>query len=142
MMKAARIHGFGGPEVIRLEEIARPSPKETQILIKVAASSLNHIDLSLRAGVGKFLTQFQLPKTLGFDLVGEIAECGPGVTAFLPGERVAGMTGLAAGGAAEYCCIDQSKATLLPGSIGWAEAAEAHRYFEAESVPGKVVLLA
>ncbi|CAN5280160.1 NAD(P)-dependent alcohol dehydrogenase [soil metagenome] len=122
-MKAARIHDFGGPEAIRIEEVERPRPKERQILIKVGASSLNHIDLSLRSGEMKVLTRFQLPKTLGFDLAGEVVECGVGVTSFLPGDRVAGMTGLGAGAAADFCCIEQNQATLVPGGVAWAEAA-------------------
>ena len=122
-MKAARIHQFGGPEVIQIDHIERPRPKGSQILLKVGASSLNHIDLSLRSGELKFLTQFQMPKTIGFDVAGEIVECGPAVTGFLPGERVAAMTGLAAGGAAEYCCVEQESAARVPDGVGWADAA-------------------
>jgi NADPH:quinone reductase-like Zn-dependent oxidoreductase len=122
-MKAARIHQFGGPERVRIDEIDRPRPKQRQILLKVGASSLNHIDLSVRAGELRFLNRFQMPMTLGFDVAGEIVECGAGVTAFLPGERVAAMTGLAAGGAAEYCCVSQDQAARLPEGISWADAA-------------------
>jgi NADPH:quinone reductase-like Zn-dependent oxidoreductase len=122
-MKAARIHQFGGPDVIQIDEIERPRPQGSQLLLRVAGSSLNHIDLSLRAGELKFLTQFQMPKTLGFDVVGEVVECGPAVTSFLPGDRVAAMTGVAAGGAAEFCCVAQNSATLVPDAVGWADAA-------------------
>ena len=124
-MKAARIHNYGEAEVIRLDEIERPRPGEKQIVIKMRGSSLNHVDLSVRAGELKLITQFQLPKTLGFDLVGEVAECGAGVTSFLKGQRVAAMTGMAAGGAAEYCCVDQDQAARLPEGLEWAEAAAA-----------------
>jgi len=122
-MKAARIHQFGGPERVRIDEIDRPRPKARQILLKVGAGSLNHIDLSVRAGELKFLNHFQMPMTLGFDVAGEIVECGAGVTSFLAGERVAAMTGLAAGGAAEYCCVNQNQAARLPDGIAWADAA-------------------
>lgn len=122
-MKAARIHNFGDAEVIRVEEASRPRPSSKQILVKVAASSLNHIDLSLRQGEMKALTRFQLPKTLGFDLTGEVVECGSAVTSFWTGDRVAAMTGLAAGAAAEYCCVDQDNAVRLPDGIDWVDGA-------------------
>jgi NADPH:quinone reductase-like Zn-dependent oxidoreductase len=121
-MKAAQIRSFGGPEVIQMEEVPRPRPGPNEVVVRVGASSINHIDSSVRAGELKLLTQFQLPKTLGFDLAGEIVECGSGVTAFLPGERVAGMTGFGAG-SAEYCSVDQSQLTVLPPRIEWADAA-------------------
>ena len=122
-MKAVRIHEFGDPDVIRIDDIDRPRPREKQILVKVAGSSVNPVDLSLRSGEMKLIAQFQLPKTLGFELAGEIVECGSGVTSFLPGDRVVAMTGMAASAAAEYCCVDQENATLLPDELAWPEAA-------------------
>jgi len=122
-MKAARIHSFGDPEVILIDEIPPPQPKENQVLLKVAASSLNHIDLSIRAGEMKLLTQFKMPRTLGFDVAGEVMACGAGVTSFLPGDRVAGMTGLSSGGAAEFCCIRQSQVTRVPDAVSLLDAA-------------------
>jgi NADPH:quinone reductase len=123
MMKMARIHGFGGPEMVQVDEVARPVPRERQVLLKVGACSLNHIDLSLRRGELKVPARLLLPRPFGFDVAGEVVECGAGVTGFLVGDRVAGMTSWAAGGSADYCRLHQSHAALLPDGIGWAEAA-------------------
>ncbi len=90
---------------------------------QVAASSLNHIDLSVRAGELKMLTRFKMPRTLGFDVAGEVMACGAGVTSFLPGDRVAGMTGLSSGGAAEFCCIRQSQVARVPDEVTLVDAA-------------------
>lgn len=122
-MKAARIHGFGGSEVVRVDDLPPPRPNEKQVLVKVGATSLNHIDLSLRRGELKVVTAFQLPRSFGFDVAGEVVECGAGVTGFLPGDRVAGMCGFAAGGAAEFCCVRQSRLARLPDGIDFPQAA-------------------
>lgn len=83
-MKAVRIHQFGGPEVLRYEDIPDPQPRKDQVLVRVKACSLNHLDLWVRKG----LPGVKLPHILGSDVAGEIAEVGEYVTDFKAGRRV------------------------------------------------------
>ena len=83
-MKAVVIHQFGGPEVLSYEDIADPRPREDQVLIRVRACSLNHLDLWVR----KRLSGVPLPHILGSDVAGEVAKVGDYVSGFSPGQRV------------------------------------------------------
>lgn len=83
-MKAVRIHQFGGPEVLTYEDIPDPQLRKDQVLVRVKACSLNHLDLWVRKG----LPGVKLPHILGSDIAGEIAELGEYVTGFEPGQRV------------------------------------------------------
>lgn len=83
-MKAIRIHQFGAPEVLQYEDIPDPHPRKDQVLIRVKACAMNHLDLWVRKG----LPGVKLPHILGSDISGEIAEVGEYVTAFKAGQRV------------------------------------------------------
>jgi NADPH:quinone reductase-like Zn-dependent oxidoreductase len=83
-MKAVRIHEFGGPEVLRYEEVPDPKPRRDQVLIRVRACAMNHLDLWIRKG----LPGISLPHILGSDVAGEIIEVGEYVNGFVPGQRV------------------------------------------------------
>jgi NADPH:quinone reductase-like Zn-dependent oxidoreductase len=83
-MKAVRIHQFGGPEVLTYEEIPDPQPRQDQVLVRVRACSLNHLDLWVRGG----LPGVKLPHILGSDIAGEIVETGEYVSGLQPGQRV------------------------------------------------------
>src|SRR5690242_15303690 len=83
-MKAVRIHQFGGPEVLTYEDIPDPQPRKDQVLVRVKACALNHLDVWVRKG----LPGVNLPHILGSDIAGEIAEVGEYVTGFQPGQRV------------------------------------------------------
>jgi NADPH:quinone reductase-like Zn-dependent oxidoreductase len=83
-MKAVRIHEFGGPEVLRYEDIPDPKPREDQVLVRIKACALNHVDLWIRKG----LPGVTLPHILGADIAGEIVESGEYVTGLKPGQRV------------------------------------------------------
>jgi NADPH:quinone reductase-like Zn-dependent oxidoreductase len=83
-MKAVRIHQFGGPEVLTYEDIADPQMRKDQVLVRVKACSLNHLDLWVRKG----LPGVKLPHILGSDIAGEIAEVGEYVTGFKAGQPV------------------------------------------------------
>jgi NADPH:quinone reductase-like Zn-dependent oxidoreductase len=83
-MKAVRIHQFGGPEVLTYEDIPGPQLRKDQVLVRVKACSLNHLDLWVRKG----LPGVKLPHILGSDIAGEIAEIGEYVTGFKVGQRV------------------------------------------------------
>jgi NADPH:quinone reductase-like Zn-dependent oxidoreductase len=83
-MKAVRIHQFGGPEVLTYEDVPDPQPRKDQVLVRVRACALNHLDLWVRKG----LPGVKLPHILGSDIAGEVAAAGEYVTGFKPGQRV------------------------------------------------------
>jgi NADPH:quinone reductase-like Zn-dependent oxidoreductase len=83
-MKAVRIHQFGGPEVLIYEEVANPVPRKDQVLVRVKACALNHLDVWVRKG----LPGVKLPHILGSDVAGEVVESGEYVSGFAAGQRV------------------------------------------------------
>jgi NADPH:quinone reductase-like Zn-dependent oxidoreductase len=83
-MKAVRIHEFGGPEVLRYEDIPDPQPRKDQVLVRVKACAMNHLDLWVR----KSLPGVKLPHILGSDIAGEIVETGEYVSGVKAGGRV------------------------------------------------------
>jgi NADPH:quinone reductase-like Zn-dependent oxidoreductase len=83
-MKAVRIHQFGGPEVLAYEDMADPRPRHDQVLVRVRACSLNHLDLWVRGG----LPGVKLPHILGSDIAGEIVEVGEYASGLKAGQRV------------------------------------------------------
>jgi NADPH:quinone reductase-like Zn-dependent oxidoreductase len=83
-MKAVRIHEFGGPEVLRYEDVADPQMRQDQVLLRVRACAMNHLDLWVRSG----LPGVTLPRIPGSDIAGEVVEAGEYVTGFSAGQRV------------------------------------------------------
>jgi len=83
-MKAVRIHQFGGPEVLTYEDIPDPQPRKDEVLVRVRACSLNHLDIWVRKG----LPGVKLPHILGSDVAGEVVEVGEYVSGFKSGQRV------------------------------------------------------
>jgi NADPH:quinone reductase-like Zn-dependent oxidoreductase len=83
-MKAVRIHQFGGPEVLTYEEVPDPQLRKNQVLVRVRACALNHLDVWVRKG----LPGVKLPHILGSDVAGEIVEVGEYVSEFKAGQRV------------------------------------------------------
>lgn len=124
-MKAVRIHAFGGPEVLQLEEIAQPVPAADEILIQVYASGVNPADWVVREGGNDVLRSFlTLPLTLGWDAAGVVAAVGADVTAFRVGDAVYGEPNFPGDGSyAEYCTATASRFALKPGSLSFTEAA-------------------
>ena len=83
-MKAVRIHEFGGPEVLRYEDVPDPQPRKDQVLVRVRACAMNHLDIWVRKG----LPGVNLPHILGSDIAGEIVAVGEYVSSFKAGQRV------------------------------------------------------
>src|SRR5271165_2044322 len=83
-MKAVRIHQFGGPEVLTYEDVPDPQPQKDQVLVRVRACALNHLDVWVRKG----LPGVKLPHILGSDVAGEVVEAGEYVSGFKAGQRV------------------------------------------------------
>jgi NADPH:quinone reductase-like Zn-dependent oxidoreductase len=122
-MRAVRFHSFGDPSVLRVEDVPQPTPKPDEVLIRVHASSINNADTGARSGHSRIIHARHMPMIPGYDVAGEVVACGAAVTAFVPGERVFALTGLRAGGQAEYCCLPQSQFARMPQHISWTEAA-------------------
>ena len=83
-MKAVRIHAFGASEVLMYEEVPDPQPRKDQVLVRVKACSLNHLDVWVRKG----LPGVKLPHILGSDIAGEVAQVGEYVSGLKSGQRV------------------------------------------------------
>src|SRR5919199_484575 len=83
-VKAVRIHEDGGPEVLRVEDVADPEPAPGEVVVRLRAASLNHIDIWVRRG----LPSVPKPRILGSDGAGEIAALGDGVNGMSVGDRV------------------------------------------------------
>jgi len=94
-MQALRIHAHGGPEVLSVDEIPRPEPREGEVLVRVLAASINHLDLWVRRGMPGFPVAF--PRILGCDGTGEIAALGAGVSGLAVGTKVVLEPGYSSG---------------------------------------------
>ncbi len=122
-MKAVRIHEYGGPEVLVYEEVPKPEPGPAQILVKVAAATVNPVDVAVRED--RFPTPRQPPKILGSDGAGVVEQTGAEVTSVEIGERVA-FSGLGIGSEgsyAEYAVIAETQVVHLPEELSFTDAA-------------------
>jgi NADPH:quinone reductase-like Zn-dependent oxidoreductase len=123
-MRAARIHRFGPPEVIVIDEIARPVPKAGELTVRVAAAGVGPWDALIREN--KSVVDLPLPIILGSDLAGVVESAGPGVTEFKPGDEIFGVTNKQFCGAyAEYAVALAEMVAAKPASLDFAEAASA-----------------
>lgn len=87
-MRAVRIHAHGGPEELRLEDVPEPEPGAGDLLVRVAATSINHRDLWIRRGHPHPAYHVELPAILGIDISGTVAAVGERATGFAVGDRV------------------------------------------------------
>lgn len=117
-MKAIRIHETGGPEVLRLEEIEKPTPKAGEVLMKVAAAGVNYADLTQRQGT--YATDTRMPMTMGLEGAGTVEELGSGVTSPGVGSRVVALT---SGGYAEYVTAPSNRVIPIPDTLDFQSAA-------------------
>ena len=125
-MKAVRIHQFGGPEALNIEEMDRPVPAPDEILVKVYASGVNPVDWVIRNGANEALRPLMpLPITLGWDAAGIVEEWGSEVTGFQKGDAVYGVPNFpgTGGSYAEYCAAKAAQFALKPKSLSFNEAA-------------------
>jgi NADPH2:quinone reductase len=117
-VKAIRVSAPGGPEALRLEDIAAPSPKEGEALVRVEAIGLNFIDVYLRVGLYK---PAGYPFTPGVEVAGVVESIGSGVTGLKPGDRVATVN--AQGGYAEKTLVAASRLVPVPEGVSARQAA-------------------
>jgi NADPH:quinone reductase len=119
-MKAIRVHEFGGPEVLKLDEIPTPKPAAGQVLVRVHASGVNPYDTYMRAGT--YAIKPPLPYTPGSDAAGTVESVGDAVKSVKPGERV--YTAKTVSGAyAEYALALEEQVHPLPQKISFAQGA-------------------
>jgi NADPH:quinone reductase-like Zn-dependent oxidoreductase len=128
-MKAIIVTKYGDPEVLKIQDMPMPSPKENEVLIKVHVAAVNNTDTTFRNGkpfISRFFTGLLKPKfpIPGDVLAGEIVTKGNNVTRFNPGDRVFGYSTDTFGAQAEYICLpDTSAITIIPETVSYEEAA-------------------
>ncbi|WP_114393317.1 zinc-dependent alcohol dehydrogenase family protein [Oleisolibacter albus] len=122
-MKASLLHAFGGPEQFRTGEIPTPVAGPGQVLVRIAAASVNPVDTKIRAS-GAMAPA--LPAPLGCDMAGIVAAVGPGVAGFAPGDRVYGCVGgvtTLQGTYADYVAADARLLAPAPATLDLRQAA-------------------
>ena len=146
-MKAIRVHQFGGPEQLRLEEVHDLTPGPGQIVVKVRAIGVNPFDTYIRGGA--YAIKPQLPYTPGADAAGVVASVGSGVTLFKSGDRVY-IAGTLSGAYAEQALCQESQVHPLPKKTSFEQGAAigvpyatAYRalFHKAEIKPGESLLV-
>jgi len=139
-MKAIVCTAYGDPDVLKLEEVEKPRPKDDEVLVRIHATTVSRADCEIRRF--EFPAWIWLPVRLAFGVVrprvrilgqefaGEVESLGDGPTSFAPGDRVYGTTGIGLGAYAEYVRVGGRRA----GSVV-APMPAAMRYTEAAAVP-------
>ncbi len=118
-MKAVRLHTPGGPDALRFEDVAEPTARPGEAIVKVEAAGLNYIDIYCRTGLYKQ----ELPFTLGFEAAGAVTAVGPGVTEPKVGDRVA-YTGVL-GAYAQFAAVPAGRLVKLPSGVSAKQGAAA-----------------
>ncbi|HZV34008.1 MAG TPA: NADPH:quinone reductase [Verrucomicrobiae bacterium] len=119
-MKAIRVHQFGGPEVLRLEEVPKPQPSPGQILVRIHAVGVNPVETYIR--FGSYAARPNLPYTPGADGAGVVEAVGDGVKSFKTRDRVY-MGGSITGTYAEYALCEPAQVHPLPENISFQQGA-------------------
>ena len=118
MSRAVRVHEFGGPEVMRIEDVELPSPGKGEVLVRAHAAGVNYIDTYFRTGAYK---PPMMPFVLGNEAAGEVVALGKGVKETKVGDRVAFVGTLNC--YAEELIVPENRLVRLPKSIGYETAA-------------------
>ena len=119
--RAYRIHDYGGPDALRLDEIAIPSPGSGQILVEVKAAGVNPLDWKVREGMLKDMVPLTLPAVLGSELAGVVVSTGTAASRFKVNDRIMGPVGF--GAYADYAIVDEATLCLVPDSLMNVQAA-------------------
>jgi len=119
-MKAVVVHQYGGPEVLKFEEYPDPVAGAGEVLVRVAATSVNPIDYKRRAGLTKDFYPIKFPGLMGVDIAGTVVKVGPGVDAFSAGDRVFAV---AANTYAELCVVKADILAKVPEGLDLIQAA-------------------
>ncbi len=119
-MKAIVVHQYGGPEVLKFEDYPDPVPGPGEVLVRVAAASVNPIDCKRRAGLTKDFYPTHFPGLIGIDMAGTVIETGPGVEDFSAGDQVFAM---ADNTYAELCVVNAAVLAKIPKGLDLIRAA-------------------
>ena len=119
-MKAVVVHQYGGPEVLKFEEYPDPVAGAGEVLVRVAATSVNPIDYKRRAGLTKDFYPIKFPGLMGVDIAGIVVKVGPGVEGFSAGDQVFAM---AADTYAELCVVKAAILAKVPQGLDLIQAA-------------------
>lgn len=123
-MKAVVVHQYGGPEVLKLEQVPLPEPKEDEIRVRVVAAGVNPVDALIRSGVFAKFFHSKLPLVPGYDIAGTVDRVGAKITKFKVGDAVYAYLGLKEGGGyAEYAVATEKEAAAKPKTLNFIEAA-------------------
>jgi NADPH:quinone reductase-like Zn-dependent oxidoreductase len=120
MMKAIVVTRYGGPEVLEYKDYRDPSPGPDEVLVRVAATSINPFDIKRRSGAAKAFAPISFPGVIGVDLAGTVISCGNKVDAFSPGDCVFGMADQTY---AERCAAKAEWLAKIPAGLDLVEAA-------------------
>jgi NADPH:quinone reductase-like Zn-dependent oxidoreductase len=126
-MKAIVYHNYGAPDVLKCEEIEKPTAGDHEILIKVCAASVNPLDWRFMRGrpyIIRIMSGLRKPKDtrIGHDVAGQVEAIGGSVTQFKPGDEVFGSC---SGSFAEYACASESELVIKPDNVTFEQAASA-----------------
>nr|CAD6438814.1 NADP-dependent oxidoreductase [Rhizobium sp. Q54] len=122
-IKAIRMHEFGPPEVLHLEEIEQPHPKRNEVLVKVLAASVNPVDWKIRKSEYPAIKDDDLPMVPGRDLAGEVTAVGDGVSEVSVGDRIIAFLDPKRGAYQEYSAVGVEELAPLPSALSPEEAA-------------------
>jgi NADPH:quinone reductase-like Zn-dependent oxidoreductase len=118
-MKAERVHAFGGPDALQLDEVPRPEPAADELLVQVRAAGVNPVDWKLREGY----MNTPLPFTMGIDFAGVVESVGRAVKDFRAGDRVFGQASDETGSYAEYVTASMLAVAKIPDELDDNQAA-------------------
>jgi NADPH:quinone reductase-like Zn-dependent oxidoreductase len=126
-MKAIVRAQYGPPDVLQFTDVAKPTPNDHEVLIKLCAASVNPLDLFHMRGApwNRWIPGLRKPKQpiIGCDIAGRVEAVGRDAKQFQPGDAVFGVTGFAGGGFAEYVCAPEAKLARKPANLSFEDAA-------------------
>jgi len=123
-MRAITLRAYGPPDVLHEEDVPKPAPRASDLVVRVRAASVNPVDCKIRSGGQRNVIRYTFPWVLGLDVSGVVEAVGAGVTRFRVGDEVwSSPTHRRFGTYAEYVCIDEREAALKPKNLSHEEAA-------------------
>jgi NADPH:quinone reductase-like Zn-dependent oxidoreductase len=123
IMKAIVFNGYGGNDVIEIQDVPKPSPRPDEVLIRVHAAGVNPVDWKVREGQARILTGSRFPKVLGIECSGKIVETGSLVKKFRAGDAVIANAGMRLGAYAEYVAVKEKAVFPKPEMVAFEDAA-------------------